>query len=431
MAEEGIKQLKKEVLNTGLCVGCGACVTACPKQAITMKEYDWGWTPEITGKCPDEPCDICYSVCPAIEVPTYKIEETFFGRKRKDTFPENVVGVIKDYNNGYALDPENRDRSYSGGVCSALLVAALEQGLIDAAIVADFDPERPWRAVSKIATTPDEIIKSAGSKYQPHPHLLALKKAVDAGYKKIALTGVACNVDAIRKMQLTKDIEDITDKIEFVCGLTCATHFTILATEYIITKIAGVPLDQVAEVSYRAKPFPGDFRVISKDGKIFEQDFVFQTLPQMMRFVPEHCRLCPEKVSLFGDITLGDIWHNPVYSPEKFAIAGKGFSGSYIATKDYLEEIEEAKKGMSMIITRSEKGDKFLKNAVEQGYLKLYPQSKETCYSSTQTLGRWESTLPFLEARKHWGLPYRNYGIDFYKILKKIIESGGTDETPW
>jgi len=432
MAEEGIKQLQKEAIDTGLCVECGACVSVCPTQAITLKEYEWGWNPEMTGNCPDEVCDVCYRVCPAFEVPSYKIEETFFGRKRKDTFPENVVGVIRDYNNGYALNPESRDSSYSGGVCNAVLVAALEAGMIDAAVVADFDPERPWRAVSKIATTPEEIIKSAGSKYQPHPHLLAVKQAVDEGYKKIAITAVACHADGIRKMQLCEDLGNIADRIEFVCGLTCATHFTLKGTVHIISKIAGVPLDQVAEFSYRAKPFPGVFQVISKDGKIFEQDFVFQTLPQMMRFVPEHCRLCPEKVSMFGDLTFGDVWHHPVYSPEKFATLGKGFSGSYTATTGYSEEIKEVKKGMSMVITRNEKGDRFLKNAVDQGYVKLYPQSIETCYSSTQTLGRWESTLPIiLKARKHRGLPYRDYGIDFYKHFKKIMQDGGTDEMPW
>jgi coenzyme F420 hydrogenase subunit beta len=422
MAMEGWTKLKKEAIETALCAECGACAAVCPTQAISIKEYEWGFNPELTGECPDEVCDVCSRVCPAAEVPSYEIEERFFGRRRKDTFPESVVGVVRDVYSGYAVNPEIHSKAYAGGVLTAVLVSALESGKIDAAVVAGFDPERPWRVVHKIAKTPQEIIESTGSKYQPHPHILGVKQAVDEGFRKIAITAVPCHVEAVRKIQLCDDLRHIADNIILVVGLACATHWTVNATEYLITKIAKIPLGNVAKVTYRARPFPGVFQVATKDGKIFEQDFVMQLINQMYRFTPEHCRLCPEKTAMFPDIMLGDVWGHPIYSPDKLAIPG-ATTQPFVTDGRYREAAIQAAKGMSAIVTKSEIGEKIFQGAVEAGYVKVFPESREECFPANQTLQRWESTLPILEAREHRGMAYRRYGIDFFKHFKEIVES--------
>ena len=422
MVGEGWTKLNKEAIGTGLCVECGACAAVCPTQAIVLKEYAWGSNPELTGECPDEICFLCSRVCPAAEVPSYEIEERFFGRRRKDSFPENAIGVVRGVYSGYAVNPEIHSKAYAGGVLTAVLVSALESGRIDAAVVAGFDPERPWRVVHEIAKTPQEIMESAGSKYQPHPHICGLKEAVDEGFRRLAITAVPCHVEAIRKIQLCDDLHHIADKITLIIGLACATHWTLNATEYLITKIAKIPLENVAKLTYRARPFPGIFRVETNDGRLFEQDFVNQLLNQMFRFTPEHCRLCPEKTAMFPDITLGDVWGHPVYAPNKLASPGPT-TNSFVTDKRYREPAIQATKGMSAIVTKSEIGETIFGEAVDAGYVKVFPESKEECYPVNQTLQRWESTLPILEAREHRGMDYRRYGIDFFKHFRNIVES--------
>jgi len=207
-----------------------------------------------------------------------------------------------------------------------------------------------------------------------------------------------------------------------VVGLACATHWTVNATEYLITKIAKIPLENVAKLTYRARPFPGIFQIVTKDGHMFEQDFVMQLLNQMFRFTPEHCRLCPEKTAMFPDIMLADVWGHPVYSPNMLAIPG-ATTNAFVTDKRYTEPAIQAARGMSAVVTKSKIGDEIFTGTVDAGYVKVFPESKDECYPVNQTLQRWESTLPILQAREHRGMCYRDYGIDFFKHFKEIVES--------
>lgn len=59
MSQEGFDLLKRERINSGLCVECGACVVLCPTEAIVVKDYPWGGNPELVGKCVDGLCRPC------------------------------------------------------------------------------------------------------------------------------------------------------------------------------------------------------------------------------------------------------------------------------------------------------------------------------------------------------------------------------------
>ena len=52
-----------------------------------------------------------------------------------------------------------------GGVVSALLIALLEAGEIDGALLAKPSEREPWKGVAHLARTPEEVIACAGSFY--------------------------------------------------------------------------------------------------------------------------------------------------------------------------------------------------------------------------------------------------------------------------
>ena len=90
-----------------------------------------------------------------------------------------------------------------GGVVSALLIALLEAGEIDGALLAKPSEREPWKGVAHLASTPEEVIACAGSFYNQTLALghLDLKQYHLAPKPRIALVGTPCEIQGLRAMQ--------------------------------------------------------------------------------------------------------------------------------------------------------------------------------------------------------------------------------------
>ena len=308
LTEPGRIDLLKRDCRSGMC-GLRGLPGRRPTKAITMKRYSWGLNPELNGHCVDEPCTRCFDVCPAREVPISRIERTFFGRVAGEDGLPPELGVIRNVYSGHATDPEVHGASVSGGVVSSILIHALEKGTIDGAVLAGYDTEQGWIATAKVATDRAGVLACAGSKYQPHAQLLGLDEAIRMGLKKIAITCTPCHAVAVRKMMMDEAFADIGSRIALVISNICGAHWSTHGTEWLICKKMGLRLEDVAGITYRARPFPGDFHVRLRDGTVRVAPFVNHFLAAGAVH-PEECRYCLEKVALSGDIVVGDTWHH-------------------------------------------------------------------------------------------------------------------------
>jgi coenzyme F420 hydrogenase subunit beta len=121
-------------------------------------------------------CATCYIVCPKTNLfRQVKVthERIFSARSAK----KDVLAATKQ-----------------GGVATSLLIYALDNDIIDCAIMmVDYNPI--------LATKPEEIMKAKGIKFGISPNLSLLSEAIEMGYNKIALVGVPCNVIAARNLQ--------------------------------------------------------------------------------------------------------------------------------------------------------------------------------------------------------------------------------------
>ncbi len=414
--QKGFRLLRENVIQPGLCFECGACELVCPKQAIMLKKYSFGRVPELISDCSCGDCDLCYRACAGREVPLTAIEQKYFGRTRNHCFPgktldlpdtncESETGIYKHVYSGYAKSTEVHDASVSGGAATSILISALEKGMIDGAVLAGFDPETPYEAKAVAVTTKEEILACAGSKYQPHPQLLGLRDAMKKGLKKIAITGTPCTILSLRKMMLQEEFAEITDRIVLVMSNICGAHWSRHGTEHLIRNCAGVELDDVAKLKYRARPFPGDFLITKKDGSEVRNPFVNSFIMQLARFTPEECRYCLEKVASCADIVFGDTWHHPVLSPDLLM----GYTEEDEA-KD--ERIALAKRGMTMIVTRNENGENFLRNAVNSDMLHVFQDTDEDAKAflcSVHRLGKPVCNGPVIQSRIVRNQPLREY----------------------
>jgi coenzyme F420 hydrogenase subunit beta len=173
----GVEMDIEAVVKNGLCTRCGTCVGMCPKEAIelTLDHKNGTYVPVVNrNKC--NACGICYKVCPGHEVDFKRLNMEIFGKE-----PEEIL--LGNYTNcylGYANDHNIRYNSASGGLVTALLIYALEQGLIDGALVTRMKRDSPLEPEPFIARTREEIISARGSKYCPAPANVALREILES-----------------------------------------------------------------------------------------------------------------------------------------------------------------------------------------------------------------------------------------------------------
>ncbi len=163
VADCSFQDLKGDVVDIGACVLCGACVYACPEDAIAIKDR----RPELVGKCVED-CNACYVACPRTYIPDEILS------KEADTKP------FGDYIKILSVKAP-MVKGQDGGVATALLTYALSSNQVDNVMVVDKSSNEPWKPEAKITDNIAEVIKASGTKYSACPIFKPLKKSKEGG----------------------------------------------------------------------------------------------------------------------------------------------------------------------------------------------------------------------------------------------------------
>ena len=313
------ESLEKQVIESGKCAECGACVVSCPFGCL---DYTKG-KPTLTKVC--KICGICSQVCPRYQWELARAEKFVFGRERK---PAEEFGVNKRIAIAQSTDDQITKVKQDGGVATGLLLYALDKGLIDSALVAGDNPEMPFFPVPKLATTAQELIDSAGTKYFCSPNVLGLPEAIKQKKTSVAFVGTPCQIHAIRNMQMA-GLKKLTGFLKFTIGLMCSECFLYegLMGEHIRGKL-GIA--------------PNDIRKINIKGKMMvttDSGVTAIPLAEIKQYARKSCGVCDDFSSELADISVG----------------GLGLDG------------------WTFTIIRSEKGEELFKRAEEDGFIKTKP----------------------------------------------------------
>ncbi|MEM3788457.1 MAG: Coenzyme F420 hydrogenase/dehydrogenase, beta subunit C-terminal domain [Candidatus Bathyarchaeia archaeon] len=279
--------IAEAVIKTGKCVGCGTCVLVCPFNCL---EYV-GEKPSLVKEC--KVCGICAQACPQYDFPLPKIESFVFGRERKT---DEAFGIYRRVALAKATDKQVLEKCQDGGAVTALLLFALKNGTIDGAIVAKSEREKPFYPHPELATTVDEILQSAGTKYFYSPNILAMAKALEQKLGKIALVGTPCHIRAARKMQFA-GLKKYTNPLKLIIGLACSECFIYdgLMKQHIARKL---------EVD------PNSIRKVNIKGKMLltlETKTVAIPLAEAKQYARKSCHFCEDFSSELADISVGGL----------------------------------------------------------------------------------------------------------------------------
>jgi len=279
--------LEKNVVLTGRCVGCGTCVVVCPFSCLEYREGE----PRIIKEC--KVCGICAQTCPTYEWSWPKAENFVFGRERK---PEEVFGIYRKVAVAKAKDDRVMRVCQDGGVSTALLLFALENGIIDGAVVAGTSKEKPFYPAPKLAMTAEQILESAGTKYSYSPNVLALAEVLKQKKMNVAFVGTPCEIRTVRKIQMA-GLKRFSAPLKLLVGLMCSEAFDYGGLmEKHVQKVLGINLADIAKMNIKGK------MLVTTKGEV-------RTIPlaDIKQYARNSCRFCDDFSSELADISVGGL----------------------------------------------------------------------------------------------------------------------------
>lgn len=319
-----------------LCTGCGTCVGLCPASAIEMViDHKKGINiPVINGERCTE-CGICVKVCPGHKVDFKDLNREIFGRQPDDILLGNYLHCYT----GYATDNDLRYNSSSGGLVTALLLFALEHGMINGALVTRMKKDKPLEPEPFIARTREEIIEASKSKYCPIPANTALKEIIEAkDDEKYAVVGLPCHIHGLSKAENLNN--KLKRKIVLKLGIFCSCTCNFMGTEFLISRL-GLDINEIKRIDYRGEGWPGSMSIHAKD-RVIKLPLSRFWDARFTAFSLSRCAFCTDATAEFADISLADAW---------------GLADDNIGT--------------SLIITRTSMGEQLLQGMLEEHRIDL------------------------------------------------------------
>ncbi len=342
MSVKSRENLLRIMRDTALCNRCGTCVGLSDGR-IVFHDKENKYLPMEKHSLDDNTAELIYRACTGKGVDFLDLDKAVF-ESSGNYHP--YIGSFRQIGIAWSNNPEIRKAGSSGGILSHFLIHLLENKEIDGAVVLGMSKEKPWQNEAFIATTPEEILSAAQSKYtissvnEILPHIAAFEG-------KLAYTGLPGQVQSVRILQQIQ--HPSVRNIRYVIG---PFYGNILHFSSVISLLRSYGIrdyHQIKKLEFRAGEWPGSTRIEMNSEQVI----------QLKKFhanylIPFHiCKsslYCIDFTNEFTDLSGGDAW---------------------------APEYEERGKGFSLIITRSILGDAIFKEMVEKNEISFLPLSTE------------------------------------------------------
>ena len=354
---KSFEDLIKEVHEKDICGECGGCVSFCSAADIGAIEMSEDGPPHYSNEENCLHCGICYLICPE----TYELNSEL---NKKYNF-KPPIGHWTKVVSAQAKNPKIREVATDGGVVTAILIALLDNNLINGALISK--RINSFQRIPFFAKNKEEILEAAGTYYEskgPVPELgnyntfvstiSELKKIVFSDYIKIAVVGVPCQIHSIRKMQELNIIP--AHIVEYTLGLFCYENFKF-------DNVARGRIEERFKFSFNdiEKLNIKDNLIINLKNKDVPLTIEFSELQDVMRHA---CRVCENFSNYFADISFGGLGSQKGYTTVMIRtktgqkIYNLALNRGYIVEPRELNSSVEKSKMLAQIISFSKRKSK-------------------------------------------------------------------------
>lgn len=165
-----------------------------------------------------------------------------------------------------------------------------------------------WYAAPSLDSEPAALIRRAQSTYQIAPYLGALRPLlVGSPEMRIAMSGLPCHVQAVRKLQQLDcpQGEWARSSIVFLVELACSSGTTPDGTRTLVEEVVGIPAKTVEEIRYRDGEYPGGIKIVASDGREHRLPF-WRAVRHFAGAETHRCLSCGDWMSGVSDISVCD-----------------------------------------------------------------------------------------------------------------------------
>lgn len=373
----------QDVLENRLCVGCGGCAFVSGGAVEMHHLFTEGWRPRWEGDLAPDVAKRCADACPVLDFasPALDRDEDELSRACRAA----GLGPVRKLWEVHAADEEIRFQGASGGALSALGVHGLDDGCGGVLHIAQAQ-DAPFRNETVLSRTRAELLSRTGSRYSPTKLCddLGLMDEADGPCVVVGQPSEIAGLAGVRAV--TPELED---KIAVTLSFFCAGAPAMKGTWELI-KSKGVDPTTVRDVRYRGRGWPGHFSILveGNDDPVIQMTYADSwAFAQSFRAWGVH--MWPDGAGEAADISCGDPWYR---------------------------EVKPGEMGSSLVMARTERGERFVERAIAAGALVAEPITWEQVQTSQKNLLAKKAELPGrFKAMRLVGLPspnYANYQLD-------------------
>ena len=336
----------QQIVNDGMCIGCGICESVAGERSIKMTvDVSGAEQPIVKGELDTAVMDRIVRLCPGTNV--HGLPERLLD---KDTQYDQTWGFWRQISLAWSAEPEVQYIGSTGGLLTALGLYLIESASVDFIVHAKASTTQPTFGEHCISRNREQVLAAAGSRYGPTATLADIVNIIDrceqAG-ETFAFIGTPCDVSALRNLAAVDSRVDrlCRYQLAMVCGGFMQPQGMRTALESF-----GINPDDVKTVRYRGHGCPGPTRIETHDGSVVERDYLdFWGEDDSAWQLPFRCKVCPDGIGDAADIAASDTWNGGAPTREG----------------------QQDDPGINAAVVRSAAGEQLLSDAVAAGYVAL------------------------------------------------------------
>ncbi|OLS25746.1 MAG: Coenzyme F420 hydrogenase subunit beta [Candidatus Heimdallarchaeota archaeon LC_3] len=271
--------LEKNIIDAGLCKGCGTCVLACEFEFIKMENN----IPVYIGKSVCANCGMCLYICPSIS--------------------KSSVNISKSLNKPLFYQARSNDIDFTefgqvAGVTNTLAYTALMKGI--KAIRSLKEGENITDIQSFNAYNKDQLLEGSGGKFFLAPISVEVDDPNKQEIESNLFIGLPCTLSSINTLQKYK-FKNLNEIIKIKIGLFCRGILDPDKFKDFIIK-RNLDLNSIIKINYFKKK--NDQRILKLK---LEKENVSINLEEKewSQLVWEGCQYCHDFLAESSDLSIG------------------------------------------------------------------------------------------------------------------------------